>query len=182
MNATAKGNAGAFERLYALHQPRVFRLAYSILLSREDARDVVQDVFVRLHQAAPTWVPRAQVSTWLYRVTLRQSLTVKRRVQAFSRTFLLAHGPPSPETTASRAQGTEVLVQSLRRLNARERALVGMYLEDGLKPSEMAPLLGMEPNATRVALHRALERVRQDLTRHGVTLENDPLEAPMEEA
>ena len=42
-------------------------LAFGVLLDSNEAREAVQEAFLRLHQAAPTWEPRAAVGTWLYR-------------------------------------------------------------------------------------------------------------------
>ena len=59
--AVADGDPRAFAQLYEAHRRRLFRLAYGVLLDAHEAREAVQEAFLRLHQAAPGWEPRAQV-------------------------------------------------------------------------------------------------------------------------
>jgi DNA-directed RNA polymerase specialized sigma24 family protein len=68
----------------------------------------------------------------------------------------------------------QALGDALRGLSARDRALVALHLEHELSPGEMAPLLRLTPNATRVALHRALTRVRAELSARGFDAEPIP--------
>ena len=180
MRAVAAGDRGAFERVYEAHQPRVFRLAYSVLLDRDEAREAVQEAFLKLHEAAGRWEPHAALGTWLYRVVLNHCLGLKRRILRFGRGAPPAGAGPSPELAAVLGEAVEIVERSLGALPARQRAMLTLRLDGEMDPGEIAPLVGLTPNATRVALHRALERLRADLAAGGIDAPPEREDAPLE--
>jgi len=161
----AAGDDRAFAAIYEAHRRPMFRLAYGILLDADEARDAVQEAFLRLHRAAPSWEPRAAVRTWLHRVVLNHCLSLRQRL------VRMIFAPPperetrdSPETKALAREAVVAVERSLETLPMKQRAVVCLHLEEELDPSEIAPLVGMTPNATRVTLHRALTKLRSDLS------------------
>jgi RNA polymerase sigma-70 factor (ECF subfamily) len=180
MARAAEGDDRAFAELYDAHRKRLYRLAYGVLLDPNEAREAVQEAFLRLHQAAPTWEPRALVGTWLYRVVLNHCLSLKERL------FRLARPSPrtersgrveSPETKAVLGQAVRIVERSLAALPMKQRAVACLFLEAELAPAEIAPLVSMTPNAARVTLHRALRRIRADLEAAGIDAPEAPDEA-----
>jgi DNA-directed RNA polymerase specialized sigma24 family protein len=67
-----------------------------------------------------------------------------------------------------------VVTRSLGNLSPRQRAVACLFLEAELSPAEIAPLVRLTPNATRVTLHRALTRVRADLAEAGIVATPTP--------
>lgn len=166
----AAGDDRAFTELYEAHRRPLYRLAYGVLLDPQEAREAVQEAFLALHRAAPEWEPRAAVGTWLYRVVLNHCLSLKQRLLRLARP-----APPrapsvsdSPEGAASLREAVVVVERALAELPPRQRAVACLFLEAELPPQEIAPLVDMTPNATRVTLHRALERVRARLAEAGI--------------
>ncbi|MBI5544441.1 MAG: sigma-70 family RNA polymerase sigma factor [Deltaproteobacteria bacterium] len=168
MAAIARGDEAAFRGLHQAHRERLFRLAYGVVLDAEEARDVVQEAFVSLCDAAPTWRPEAQVSTWLYRVTMNQALSARRRLFGLARHVLHGQSARSPEHRLAQVEALGIVESVLRQLPARQRAVAALYLEAEFAPSEIAPMVGLTPNATRVTLHRALTQVREALRAQGI--------------
>ncbi len=175
----AAGNDRAFAELYEAHRVRLYRLAYGVLLDPSEAREAVQEAFLQLHRAAPTWEPRAAVATWLYRVVLNHCLSLRQRLLRAARPAPPRARPvaSSPEGAASLRQAVAIVERSLASLPIRQRAVAAFFLEAELPPADIAPLVDMTPNATRVALHRALTRVRADLARGGFDATPTPDEA-----
>ncbi len=65
------GSRDAFERLYELYRARIYNLALRILQSPEDARDITQDVFVKVFRRLPqSRITDTQLKPWLYRVAV----------------------------------------------------------------------------------------------------------------
>lgn len=176
MKAVAAGDRGAFEQVYEDHRSRAYRLAYGVLLDRDEAREAVQEAFLKLHLNASRWEPQAALGTWLHRVVLNHCLSLRRRIFRFASREARPSRSPSPENIASQGQVLEIVESVLAELAPRKRAVVTLFLGEELRPSEIAPLVGLSPNATRVTLHRALERLRAELTAHGIDAaeENDP--------
>src|SRR5262245_51557753 len=59
------GDAQAFKGLVELHQSRLFAVAYGMLRDRDDAKDVVQDAFIKAHKKLGEFEGNAAFSTWL---------------------------------------------------------------------------------------------------------------------
>ena len=176
---SARGDNRAFAELYEAHRRRLYRLAYGVLLSEPDAREAVQEAFLQLHRAAADWEPRAAVGTWLYRVVLNHCLSLKQRLLRLARPAPMRtqSAASSPEGAASLKQAVVIVQRALAKLPARQRAVACLFLEAELGPAEIAPLVEMTPNATRVTLHRALSHIRADLAEAGIDAPPTPDEA-----
>lgn len=180
MARIAAGDEGAFARLYEAHRKRLYRLAYGIVVDAHEASEAVQEAFLRLHQAAPSWEPRAAVATWLYRVVLNHCLSLKQRLLRLARPVFAAPSASlvaSPEKRAALGQAVRIVEGSLASLPLKQRAVACLFLEAELAPAEIAPLVDMTANAARVTLHRALARIRADLTAAGFDAAESPDEA-----
>jgi RNA polymerase sigma-70 factor (ECF subfamily) len=176
----SKGDERAFVELYERHRKRLHRLAYGVLLDADEAREAVQEAFLRLHLAAATWAPRARVETWLYRVVLNHCLGLRRRLWRLARRSVERVSPdPSPEAQAALGEAVWVVLRSLGRLPLQSRAIACLFLEAELAPAEIAEIVKLTPNATRVALHRALTRLREDLRAAGIDAMPARDEAPI---
>ncbi len=174
MRRIAGGDREAFERVYDAHRARAYRLAYGVLLDPEEAREAVQETFMRLHTNAARWEPRASLATWIHRVVLNHCLSLRRRLVR----LVLSEPPRStartPEHEASLGQVTRIVEGTLRALPPKQRAILTLFLDEELKPAEIAALVEMTPNATRVALFRGLERLRAELAARGIDAEPLP--------
>ena len=65
-----QGDQGAFGRLVEKHSAKAYQIAYGVVANREDAEEVTQDVFVRIHRALPKFRGDAQFTTWMYRIAM----------------------------------------------------------------------------------------------------------------
>ena len=64
------GDGKAFDALVDRYSGRTYQIAYGVLGNREDAEEVVQDVFVRIHKALGKFRGDAEFSTWIYRIAI----------------------------------------------------------------------------------------------------------------
>ena len=79
-----EGDRNAFEEIYQLYHRRIYNAVYGMLGDADDAQDVTQDVFIRLHYALPTLRADEAFSTYLYRIALnlcRDRARRKKRVR-----------------------------------------------------------------------------------------------------
>lgn len=84
------GEAGAFAALVLRYEARALGWARGVVHHADDARDVVQEVFLRVFRALPEYRGESAFSTWLYRITFNLSLTWRDRVRS-------RHVPLEPE-------------------------------------------------------------------------------------
>jgi RNA polymerase sigma-70 factor (ECF subfamily) len=153
----AAGEADAFARLYDRFAPALFRTAWGLLGSAEEAEDAVQDVFVSLLKAQPAAV--ADLRAYLF-AALRHAAG-KRRTRQRPAEPLPAElpgppGPPSPD---------EDLERALRRLPAEQREAVVLKVDGGLTFAELAAVLGISPNTAASRYRYALAKLRDLMER-----------------
>ncbi len=78
----AQGNADAFNMLVQRHYDSIFRIAYRVMGSQEDAEDLAQEVCVALPKKLSSFAGRAKFTTWLHQITINASRDLIRRKQA----------------------------------------------------------------------------------------------------
>lgn len=158
----AAGDRQAFDALHRAHHRAVNRLALGIVGDPEEARDVAQEVFLRLLGVADGWRPEAKVSTWLHRTTLNVSLTMRRRLARWwSRSGPGHHDVVDPEHALALGEAERAIIAGLEQLSPRQRAVVTLHLDLGFSPGEIAAELEMTSNAARLALSKGLRALRR---------------------
>ncbi|HEY3014154.1 MAG TPA: sigma-70 family RNA polymerase sigma factor [Nocardioides sp.] len=154
----ADAGAEAFAWFFAAEYPRVVR-SLSHLVRREDAEDVAQEAFARLHQHWAKVSRYERPDAWVRRVALNQATSLAtregKRYQRERRADLGARDVAAPVVPDTRVG------DALRTLPVRQRMLVVLYYYEDRPLSDAAELVDMTPGAAKVALHRA----RQALAR-----------------
>ena len=171
-----QGDEVAFRALVTRFQGQVYRTAYSLLRSAEDAEDVAQEVFVEVHQTIARFRGDATLSTWLYRLATSRALQHRRRQQARKRfaffTSLLGFTnetlpePPDhahPQALLEGAQQLHLLQQHIGRLPAQQQVAFTLRYEQELRYDEIAAVLDTSVAAVESLLYRARHTLRQHL-------------------
>jgi RNA polymerase sigma-70 factor (ECF subfamily) len=161
LQSLALEEPGAFRALWDLHHERVYRLAYGVLLQEDQARDIVQEVFLEVLAVAPRWRPEARLSTWLHRVTLNKALSWRRGLLRFWSTSAPEPRQSGADEELDAARADRRMRSALARLSPRERAVLALSWDQDLSPAEIAETLDIAPGAARVALHRARKRLKE---------------------
>ena len=176
----AKGNEQAFDELVTRYQGRAYRIAWGILREAEDARDVAQDAFVRLYEAAGRFRGEARFSTWFYRIVVNLCLEHRRRGRWWralvvrdvaerdgARLDRLPAPAPDPLDGASQAQLMTRVWAAVEGLSSRQRAALLLSVQEELSTSEIAAVLDCAEAAVRVHLHRAVMALRRSMAETG---------------
>jgi RNA polymerase sigma-70 factor (ECF subfamily) len=164
--------ADAFES----HRARLFGIACRMLGTRSDADDIVQEAYLRWHQAAAQEVrsPIALLITITTRLCLDRLRDLKDQREQFAGPWLpepiVEELAPSPE--AQREYGDEIsvaLVTVLERLGTEERVVFLLHDVFDYGYPEIAEIIGKSEAACRQMIHRARPRVRDARPRYSVT-------------
>ena len=165
---TSDDRASTFEA----HRPRLFGIAYRMLGAVEDAEDVLQDAYLRWHQAKLDAIRSHEA--WLVAVVTRLSIDRLRRL-ATERAAYVGNWLPEPIATPSSAPDGRAELASdlsmaflvlLERLAPEERAAFLLREVFGAEYAEIAEVLDKSGAACRQMVHRARERVRRDERRY----------------
>jgi len=169
------GDQLACTQLFELTASNVYRLSYSLLLHKQDAEDVVQEVFVyvfrNLHQYDPA---RGAFQTWLYTITVSRSRNARRRkvLPTVDLAHLLQFGlePPTapedaPENVAMQGDAKRILGEALTTLSPRLREAIVLRYGQMLAYREMSAILNIPEKTaeSRVRLaHAALRKAMHE--------------------
>jgi RNA polymerase sigma-70 factor (ECF subfamily) len=169
MRLIAQGDREAFGDLVRTHQARVLRTAYRFLGSWDTAEDIAQEVFLRVHRAAPGYRPHAAFTTWLYRLVVNLCWDHRRRAVREKRLRLSLHleevrvDPREAEQEERAAQIREAVMA----LPDRQRLAVVLHRFDGLSHREIAEATGWSVSAVESCLVRAYASLRKSMQDKG---------------
>jgi RNA polymerase sigma-70 factor, ECF subfamily len=171
------GSTDAFRLLYEQLADKVFRFVRARSHSRDDALDILQDVFVdfwkSLRQSQFQYSTDAQVYAFLYTIASRK-LSRYYRFRFFQRQVVSLDvvedilptvgisGDINGEDQSAK-QDVLDLANALPRLRANDREIIQLRYFAGLPFAEIADLLGESENTLKVRHHRALERLHHEL-------------------
>jgi RNA polymerase sigma-70 factor (ECF subfamily) len=162
--ASAEDDQESFAWFFTSEYPQVVRLLSVVLADPSAAEDVAQEAFVRLHRHWDRISRYESPEAWVRRVALNQAFSWRRREQRRRESEnRLPAWAVVPEPDAHRDDADQVL-RAVRLLKPRERALVGLYHLEDRPLGEVASVLGLSPNAAKVALHRARRRLAELLS------------------
>jgi RNA polymerase sigma-70 factor (ECF subfamily) len=173
----AAGEPAAFDEVVAAYQSRVTRLANRLLGWREgrggdahDVDDAVQDVFLAALANARRCRGRGTngMWPWLATITVNTCRSIRRRAWVrlrFIRQALAAGSPvtDAPTNAVETDERSRKVREAVSRLGGRDREVVVLHYLEGMRPSDVAEVLGVSRNAVEVRLHRARAKLKTEL-------------------
>ena len=145
----------------------LFRIANSVLRSRSEAEDVVQDVFIRLLEHRHSLSTVRDMRVWLIRIAWNLALDRKRRKrpEQLDETFArsLASVTMPADTVIVEAQRYHSVLREIERLPKAERHVLLLSAIEELGTAEIAGVLGRSESAVRALLSRGRARLRERL-------------------
>ena len=153
------------------HSALLFRVGYSLLRSRAEAEDVVQDTFLRILERPATLDDVRDLRLWLVRIAWNLSLDRMRRRKTRPSDSEFIDSLIAPGSSADQAlEDSQHILAALReieRLPAHERHVLLLSSLEELEASEIALVIGRSEAAVRGLLFRARNRLRQRLEKAG---------------
>ncbi|MGA9526102.1 MAG: sigma-70 family RNA polymerase sigma factor [Myxococcaceae bacterium] len=164
---------GAFELLVRQHQDRVFDFCVRMLGGdREEASDLVQEIFVSVHQNLETFRADAKLSTWILRIAKNHSLNrlkyLKRRGRGRSEKYEevaeaalqdAVGAPARPDEALDAARERELVQRAIAKLDDDHRMLVVLRDIEGLSYEEIVEITELAVGTVKSRLHRAREKL-----------------------
>ncbi|MBM3810703.1 MAG: sigma-70 family RNA polymerase sigma factor [Acidimicrobiia bacterium] len=179
IRAAQKGDDEAFEQLVYAYDQSVLRIAFNLVRSREDARDIYQEAFLRVHKNLRTFRFDCSFHTWLYRIVTNLCLDHmrKRKVRKEEDTVVETEegrkdrletvaekeAVADPQRRLLSLELKERMEALLEGLTPRERAVFQMRHHEGLRLRAIGEILGTTEEAAKNCLFRATQKMRAGL-------------------
>jgi RNA polymerase sigma-70 factor (ECF subfamily) len=173
-----RGDASAFESLYARHKRALFQTALRVLGNVEDAEDALQEGLLAAYRNLKRFEGRSQFSTWLTRIVINASLMRRRSMRSRPAVSLehfseeentipaeerFATADPSPEEIYERRELSNLIKANLAELSPVLRDAFVLRESQGLTTSEAARALGVSENTLKARLWRARQQLAERL-------------------
>lgn len=177
MDLTGKwqsGDIGAFESFFHQYQEMVFKTAYLMVGDKEDAKDVLQEVFIAVWKSRGTFDPaKGKFATWLHRITVNQCLMKHRKKQpsCISLEEVRDCGLDLPETMDSQVAAElsaskweyEKLAAAIDSLDGKYRPVFILRYFSELSYDEIAQAMGIPLGTVKSRLNTAIKTLRKVL-------------------
>jgi RNA polymerase sigma factor (sigma-70 family) len=167
-------NEAAFREIVLRHTHLVYSAALRQVESADLARDVAQNVFTDLarkaHALAPKLAPNSSLLGWLYRGTRFEALNLRRTVlrqpsrEKLAMEALIPNTDPAPDWERLRP----VLDEAMADLSDPDREAVLLRFFKNSPLSEIGTALGVSDDAAQKRVSRALDKLRDNLSRRGI--------------
>jgi len=171
-----------FEEIYSAFHPKILRYL-ARLAGEQEAEDLAQETFVKVHRALENFRGESQLSTWLYRIATNTAMD-KLRSPSFQRiaqlrpsddsiegdqaggvdwAVLVKEGKPLVEKQLIREEMNDCIRGYVEKLPETYRAVLALSEYEGLKNNEIAEILGVTLDTVKIRLHRARAKLKEEL-------------------
>ena len=177
VRAAQRGDEQAFRKLVERYQRRVVQLALGMTKDPDEAMDIAQETFVKVHRYLPSFKGDSSFFTWTYRIAMNLCLDAQRRRGRSERVDLeqgdeaeieAAMDPPSaalagPQRQALNAELRGKIEEALASLSENHRAILLLREVEGLSYEELAQTLGIRKGTVMSRLFHARLKMQRKL-------------------
>ena len=172
------GDVDSFNQLILRWERPIYALAYRVIGREEDARDVVQDTFLRAFRALPGFKGQAKFSSWIYRIALnlcrdwirrqRRTPVVQMPDDAEAVERMAIRDPvDSIEDLVARKELSAVVAEAMAVLPEEQRTAIILKEYHGMTFQEIAELQGVPLSTVKTRLYQGLAVLRRNLEKQG---------------
>lgn len=164
------GNEQALRELVGRLYPGMYTFVLRMLHHEEDARDVTQDVFLRMVAHLADYRGEYKFTTWLFRIAINRARDVMRTrgrtmadLDALPETEGFLEGP---DGLIRAGEERQKLLEAVRRLPESVRPSLLLAYQQGMPHAEIAKVLGITPNAVKLRIHKAMQLLRKKMEKY----------------
>jgi RNA polymerase sigma-70 factor (ECF subfamily) len=170
VDASCRGDRGAFKALYDRYRDRIYNLAFYSLGEALWAEDVLQIVFLKIYRGLPGFRHEASLSTWIYRIALNECQNQLQRrgarhvpLDAILGTEEEFDAGELPDAAQLERERRQILRDAVMELSPKLQAVVVLKYVEGLSYDEIARALECAPGTVASRLNRALAELETRL-------------------
>ncbi|MDJ0839036.1 MAG: sigma-70 family RNA polymerase sigma factor [Acidobacteriota bacterium] len=159
-----KGHADAWDKLIRRYEARVYNFALRMAGNREDAMDLMQEVFLSVYRNLGSYAGRAEFASWLFAIASRRAVDFYRRRKPAetldSEPEDLLGREESPLRQVVRNQTNANLMNLLSRLDIEQRLVIELKFFQDRTFDEMSETLGVSANTLKTRFYTALKKIK----------------------
>jgi RNA polymerase sigma factor (sigma-70 family) len=161
------GERQLYAQLVDKYKSYAVTIAFKIVENKPEAEEAAQDAFIKAFQYLKGFNRQAKFSTWLYRIVFNTAVSYRRKnrhqFQDIANTHLEYH--ERSDGHIEREDQTKFLAQAMTKLNDADQLAIRLYYMKELSLEEVAETMGQNLNTVKVRVHRARQRLADELRR-----------------
>lgn len=175
-----EGNRRAFDFFVRKYERRLFCIIYNMTSNKEDAADLLQEVFIKAFRSMESFKGDSRFYTWLYRIAVNTTITFLKKARRHSKlsledvntnealaSFLMSFSDDEKGDRATLLKELqEKLNEALQKLSLNHRTVVILFEIEGMSHAEIAHALKCSEGTVRSRLHYAKEQLKQLLSEY----------------
>ena len=174
----AKDYRGAFDGIVALYGERMYWQIRRIVFSHDDADDVLQNCYIKIWRNLSKFRYDSEVYTWIYRITVNESLNFLRKRDILSRFSSAGFESSTVRNIEGDAyfngdKAQAALYRAIAKLPCKQRLVFEMRYFDEVEYKEMSKILGTSEGALKASYHIAYNKIRDELTHNSGNMEQE---------
>jgi RNA polymerase sigma factor (sigma-70 family) len=157
-----------FNLLVREYQQRVYWLVRKMVIDHDDADDITQEVFIKIHKAIDGFRADSQLYTWVYRIATNECLTFlsKKRRRFFLPLEDVGKELSGKLDSSSHVTGDEIqlkLQKALLKLPDKQRLVFNMKYSEDMTYEDIAEITGTSVGALKASFHHAVKKIEDFL-------------------
>ena len=173
LEAIARGDQGAFQRLYARHSVRIFRFLMRLVQNKATAEEFVNEVFMEIWQHAGRYEGRSSPTTWMMAIAHNKAVSGlrKRREATGVDEAAMAEVPDlddDPEQTTQKQDKGRIMRTCIARLSPDHREILDLVYYQEMSVGEAADVLGIPENTVKTRMFYARKKLSELLLERGI--------------
>lgn len=160
------GEQALYAELVNRYKSYAFTLALKILENKPEAEEAAQDAFIKAFHHLGNFKRDAKFSTWLYRIVFNTAISYKRKRKASFQSIentIVEYGQEA-EGMLERNDKKKYIQQAMAKLNEADKVAITLFYLEEFSLEEIAEITGMQANTVKVRVHRARQRLADELT------------------
>jgi RNA polymerase sigma factor (sigma-70 family) len=159
------GEQQLYAELVNRYKSYAFTIALKILENRPEAEEAAQDAFIKAFHHLGTFNRESKFSTWLYRIAFNTAVSYKRKRKGTYQSIenvIIEYGNEG-EGMMERNDKKKFISQAMSKLNEADNLAITLFYLQEFSLEEIADITGMQANTVKVRVHRARQRLADEL-------------------
>lgn len=161
IHRTAAGDMIAMEELYINTKSDIYGYALSILKNAENAKDVMQETYLKIYKNGENYIPQGKPMAWMLTIVRNLSLMKLREKSNKDSSVNESYDLQSGEKTEISAENSILLNAAMIILNDEERQILMLHAVSGLKHREIAQILKLPLSTVLSKYNRSLSKLKK---------------------
>jgi RNA polymerase sigma-70 factor (ECF subfamily) len=164
-----EGDQSALKEIFDQYHEKVYRVAYGVVRHKEDALDIVQEVFIKLFRSIRNFKRESRLYTYLYRMTMNTAIDHARKMRKVPAYSLDEEGVPQPQEVPEKGPDNILLHkelggrlrEALEKLPVDQRMVLLFREVEGLSYQEIAEAMKCSIGTVMSRLHYGRKKMQE---------------------